>query len=52
MFFFHMLQLLLGLGTVQPLFWLNSTRCWQAFLWVSLIAHYYKINNNLAHHAC
>ena len=39
----HVLQLLLGLGAVQPLFWLVSARSWKAFLAVSALCHFYKV---------
>ena len=43
LFVLHVLQLLLGLGAVQPLFWLVSARSWKAFLAVSALCHLYKV---------
>ena len=43
LFVLHVLQLVLGLGAVQPLFWLVSVRCWKAFLAVSALCHFYKV---------
>ncbi|CAL5220521.1 g2553 [Coccomyxa viridis] len=44
LFVLHVLQLLLGLGVVQPFSSLVSTCCWDAFLAVSAIYHFYKVN--------
>ena len=43
LFVLEVLRLLLGLGAVQPLFWLVSTWCSFAFLAVSLIYHLFKV---------
>lgn len=43
LFVLHVLQLLLGLGAVQPLFWLVSSRCWKLFLAISAICFLYKV---------
>lgn len=50
LFVLHVLQLLLGLGAVQPLFWLVSARCWKAFLAVSALCHLYKVGPQHTHH--
>ena len=50
LFVLHVLQLLLGLGTVQPLFWLVSARCWKAFLAVSALCHLYKVGPQHTRH--
>ena len=44
LFVLHVLQLLLGLGVVQPFSSLVSTCCWDAFLAVSAIYHFYKVD--------
>lgn len=43
LFVLHVLQLLLGLGAVQPLFWLVSSRCWKLFLAISALCFLYKV---------
>ena len=43
MFMMHVLQLLLGLGAVQPLSRVVSVLCWKAFTVLSALTHYYKV---------
>ncbi len=44
LFVLHVLQLLLGLGVVQPLSYPVSTCCWEAFLAVSAVHYFYKVS--------
>lgn len=46
LFVLHVLQLLLGLGAVQPLFGLAAYRCWKLFLGISALCHLYKVSWN------
>ena len=48
LFILHVLQLVLGLGAAQPLFWLLSLRCWRLFLVVSALCHLYKVRHQVS----